>query len=196
MDMTRDPWILSWDYYTDMLRWMLAYVWQNKDKWVGECQEKGGTFATTFYPFNERTEYYASHYYNRNSVRRASTLIHEVRHSDLRKLSAHVTGGECSWGSCDQRWSGRGSRTWELLWLAALHHEGDDGNHPAFIDSVRTQEALDYFYLLRTRAFVEEVQWDIHNFSLINYLPDFYIHIYSCSESPHVNTPCIPWPLP
>ena len=120
---------------------------------------------------------YHSFFYDIDSVWRAATVVHEVRHARDRRL--HL-GSACGRRfSCDRKWSDAGSNTYEMLWLAAYFHSGQE---TSYISDVRKARAEAVFETLRLTGFDQQVRWNKASFSQINDLPEWYLDEVACSE--------------
>ena len=176
----------DFDYYDTFLAWASAYVHQRTFRVSGSCERAcrsvGSSACTTARSVSGRlrNDYillYHSFFYDIDSIWRASTVVHEVRHARDAKL--HL-GNACGRRfSCDRKWSDAGSNTYEMLWLAAYFHSGPENQ---YISDVRKARAEAVFETLRLTAFDEQVRWNKASFAQINDLPEWYIEQVACSE--------------
>jgi hypothetical protein len=186
----------DFDYYDTFLKWASAFVTQKTYRVNGNCGRNCQTVGssscaiakTVRGPFrNDYIDLYQTFYYDIDSVWRASTVFHEVRHA--RDQVAHHGGSGCSRGSaCDKRWSTAGANTYEMMWLAAYYWTPED--HP-FITPARRDRARALFDTLRSGAFDDPVQWTLADMEPINEIPDFYVQAAACSEDPQNPHGCL-----
>jgi len=179
----------DFEYYDTYLKWSSAYTSQKTYRVNGNCVRNCRTVEstkcviakTTTGPFrNDYIDLFQTFFYGIDSIWRASTIVHEVRHA--RHGVSHDGGSGCQNGSaCDLRWSSRGANTFEVMWLAAYYWTRDD--HP-FITPARKARAQTLFRLRKERFFNEYVLWNLGDFYAINETPEFYVEQASCSEDP------------
>lgn len=179
----------DFDYYDTFLKWASAYVFQETFRVDGNCRNTG-KFATTNYGVLAKNDYiqlWQHFYYRADAVRRASTIVHEVRHADREREASH--SGNClSGASCDPRWTYRGANTYQMLWLAAYYHTPSD--HP-YITQARRERAEAIFDFVQSRRFEVTPNWILGNFLFINLIPDYYLEYAICSEDPYNVVPCL-----
>jgi hypothetical protein len=186
----------DFEYYDTYLKWSSAYVSQKTYRVNGNCFRNCRTVESSWCviartvtgPFrNDFIDLYQTFFYDIDSILRASTIVHEVRHA--RHGISHDGGGGCTHGSaCDTRWSRSGANTYELMWLAAYYYTPED--HP-FITPARRQRAVSLFNLKRESGFNEQVLWKLGDFYAINEIPEFYVEEAACSEDPDNPHPCL-----
>jgi hypothetical protein len=194
LDRTRS--LSDFDYYDTFLKWSSAFVWHRTYRVNGSCSRNCQTVGsgscsiarTVSGPFrNDYIDLYQTFYYDIDSVWRASTIMHEVRHA--RDQVTHRGGAGCPRRSaCDSRWSAAGANTYEMLWLAAYYWTPQDHH---FITDARRSRAQVLFETLRQGGFDDPVQWDLNSLSLINEIPEFYVYQAACSEDPDNPHPCL-----
>ena len=180
----------DFDYYDTFLKWASAYVSQKTYRVNGNCFRNCRTVESTRCiiartvtgPFrNDYIDLYQTFFYDIDSVWRASTIVHEVRHA--RHGVQHNGGSGCqNESACDLRWSTGGANTYELMWLAAYYWTPED--HP-YITPSRRARAASLFAYRKQAMFVEPVQWDLGSLSDINEIPEFYVEQAACSEDPN-----------
>ena len=186
----------DFDYYDTFLKWASAFVTQKTYRVNGSCRRNCETVGSSSCAIaktvsgvfrNDYIDLYQTFYYDIDSVWRASTIVHEVRHA--RDQVAHHGGSGCPRRSaCDTRWSAAGANTYEMLWLAAYYWTPED--HP-FITPARRSRAQALFETLRYGAFDDPVQWTLSDMEAINEIPDFYVQEASCSEDPQNPHGCL-----
>ncbi len=186
IDLDRNHSLDDFDYYDTFLAWASAYVRQRTFRVSGSCERAcrsvGSSSCTTARTVSGRLrkEYillYHSFFYDIDSIWRASTVVHEVRHAQDGRLHLGRACGRRF--SCDRAWSEAGSNTYEMLWLAAYFHSGQDTD---YISEVRKARAEAVFETLRLTAFDQQVRWNKASFAQINDLPEWYIEEVACSE--------------
>lgn len=185
LDRTRSA--RDYDYYDTFLKWASAFVYRETFRVDGACNRDGGNVATTHNGWLARNDYirlWQNFYYNIDAVKRASIIVHEVRHADGVSHSGSCPRG----GSCDPRWTHGGANTYEMLWLAAYYHTPHD--HP-YITQARRDRAEVHFDYLRQMAFAVEPDWILGNFLFINLIPDYYLEFAVCSEDPYNTYRCL-----
>ena len=184
LDRTRS--LDDFDYYDTFLAWASAYVRQRSFRVSGSCERAcrsvGSSSCTTARTVSGRLRnkyilLYHSFFYDIDSIWRASTVVHEVRHAQDGRLHLGRACGRRF--SCDRAWSDAGSNTYEMLWLAAYFHSGQDTD---YISEVRKARAEAVFETLRLTGFDEQVRWNKASFAQINDLPEWYIEEVACSE--------------
>lgn len=115
----------DFEYYDTFLKWSSAFVSQKTYRVDGNCRRDcefvGSNRCTIARTVNGRIrkrhyiELYQTFFYEIDSVWRAATIIHEVRHARDRIL--HDGGANCpAQTACDRSWSSAGSNTYETLW--------------------------------------------------------------------------------
>jgi len=196
IDLDRGRSLGDFEYYDTFLKWAAAYVSQKTYRVNGNCARHCETVEssrciiarTVSGPLrNDYIDLYQTFFYDIDSVWRASTIVHEVRHA--RDQALHSGGTGCSRGSaCDRSWSWAGANTYEMLWLAAYYWTPED--HP-FITPARRARAQVLFEALRQGSFNDPVQWKLEHFAFINEIPDFYVHEAACSNDPDNPNRCL-----
>ena len=186
IDLDRTRSLDDFEYYDTFLAWASAYVRQRTFRVSGSCERAcrfvGSSACTTARTVSGklRNDYILLHhsfFYDIDSIWRASTLVHEVRHARDRRL--HL-GSACGRRfSCDRKWSDAGSNTYEMLWLAAYFHSGQQ---TSYISDVRKARAEAVFETLRLTGFDQQVRWNKASFIQINDLPEWYLEEVACSE--------------
>ena len=195
-DLDRGHSLGDFEYYDTFLKWSSAYVTQKTYRINANCSRSCQTVEshscvianTNTGPFrNDYIDLYQTFYYDIDSVWRASTIVHEVRHA--RDQVLHGGGTGCPRKSaCDRRWSAGGANTYEMLWLAAYYWTPED--HP-FITAARRARAQALFETLRHGSFDDPVQWDLASLALINEIPEFFVYQAACSEDPNNPHRCL-----
>lgn len=187
LDRGRSP--NDFNYYDTFLKWASAFVHRETFRVNGSCTDSSA-LATTRYGATRRRDYttlWKDFYYDVDAVRRASTLVHEVRHAHGEGNARH--SGSCpSNSSCDPRWTYKGANTYQMLWLAAYYHTPSD--HP-YIDQARRDRAEDLFNWVRQNRFGTRPEWILGNFIFINLIPDYYLEYAICSSDPYDVHPCL-----
>jgi hypothetical protein len=196
VDLDRSRSLGDFEYYDTFLKWSSAFVWQKTYRINANCSrscqsvesQSCAIAKTTTGPFrNDYIDLYQTFYYGIDSVWRASTIVHEVRHA--RDQVLHSGGTGCPRRSaCDRSWSRAGSNTYEMLWLAAYYWTAED--HP-FITPARRARAQALFETLRHGSFDDPVQWDLGSLALINEIPEFFVYQAACSEDPNNPHRCL-----
>ena len=186
IDLDRGRSLDDFEYYDTFLKWASAYVHQRTFRVSGSCERAcrtvGSSACTTARTVSGRlrNDYillYHSFFYDIDSIWRASTVFHEVRHAQDGRLH---TGNGCGRRfSCDYKWSEAGSNTYEMLWLAAYFHSIEQNE---YVSDVRQARAEAMFEMLRLTAFTEPVRWNKASFASINELPEWYLEEVACSE--------------
>ncbi len=189
IELDRGRSLSDFEYYDTYLKWSSAYVSQKTYRVNGNCVRNCRTVESTKCviartmsgPFrNDFIDLYQTFFYDIDSIWRASTIVHEVRHA--RHGVEHDGGSGCyNESACDLRWSSGGANTYELMWLAAYYWTPED--HP-FITPARRARAASLFNTRRHTMFNEEVQWDLGSLRHINEIPEFYAEQAACSEDP------------
>jgi len=179
----------DFEYYDTFLKWANAFVSQKTYRVNGSCVRNCQTVGSSSCAIantvtgafrNDYIDLFQTFYYDIDSVWRASTVVHEVRHA--RDQVLHIGGTGCPRRSaCDRKWSDAGSNTYEMLWLAAYYWTPED--HP-FITPARRSRAQALFATLRHGSFDDPVQWELSDLDLINEIPEFYVYQAACSEDP------------
>lgn len=186
IDLDRAQPLDDFDYYDTFLAWASAYVRQRTFRVNGSCERAcrsvGSSACTTARTVggrlrNEYIVLYHSFFYDIDSIWRASTVVHEVRHAQEGRLHLGRACGRRF--SCDRKWSDAGSNTYEMLWLAAYFHSGHETK---YISDVRKARSEAVFETLRLTGFDEQVRWNKASFAQINDLPEWYIEEVACSE--------------
>lgn len=189
-ELSRSRSLSDFEYYDTFLKWMSAYVSQKTYRVNGSCHRSCRTVNSSLCVIaktvtgrlrNDYIDLYQTFFYDIDSIWRASTLVHEVRHA--RHGVLHDGGAGCAHKSaCDRRWSSAGANTYELMWLAAYYWTPAD--HP-FITAARKARAAALFDVKRQVMFDEQVRWGLGSFLFINKVPEFYVEQVACSEDPH-----------
>ncbi len=193
IEVDRSRSLSDFDYYDTYLKWVSAYVFQRTYRVNGNCSRKCDDSGmcviarTVSGPFrNDYIDFFQTFYYDIDSVYRASTIVHEVRHA--RHDLPHKGGAGCPRNhSCDRRWSDNGANTFEMLWLAAFYWGPADN---PFLTPARRERAKTLFYDRRRDAFVEQPQWTLDDLKTINEDPEFFATRAPCSESPEKPVYC------
>jgi hypothetical protein len=185
----------DFDYYDTFLKWSAAFVSQRTYRVDGDCSRHcrtldGGSCIiarTSTGPFrNDYIELYQTFFYGIDSVWRAATIMHEVRHG--RDQKHHTGRNGCGSSACDHAWSDAGANTYEALWLAAYYWTPED--HP-YITPARRAAAAVRFWTIVEGGFEDEVRWDLDSMRFINIIPEFYVHQVACSEDPRGPHGCL-----
>jgi hypothetical protein len=188
----------DWSYYDSFLTWSVAFVYQNtfrvnarcrrdcayQNCTIGQCKpDRGCCIARTGAGRAARqkhTDLYQTYFYDIDSVWRASSIVHEVRHA--RKGYSHTGAQACPrHSSCDRRWSNAGANTYETMWLAAFAQTPHDHH---FVSPARRDRAQSRLRYMLAATFVDPPRWNQQSFVAINLMPEFYLLQGACSENP------------
>jgi len=196
IELNRGRALNDFEHYDTFLKWASAFVSQRTYRVNGNCYRSCQTVdgyrcviaKTVSGAFrNDYIDLFQTFFYEIDSIWRASTIVHEVRHA--RDQVAHNGGTGCPHGSaCDIRWSTAGANTYELLWLTAYYWTPVD--HP-FITPARRARAAALFNSRHFEMFNEHVQWELGDFRQINEIPEFYVEQVACSEDPNHPHHCL-----
>lgn len=186
----------DFEYYDTFLKWMSAYVSQKTFRVNGTCNRdcenvhsNHCTIARTVDGIarNDYINLYQSFFYEIDSVWRASTIVHEVRHA--RHGVWHDGGGACPRGSaCDYGWSSAGANTYEQIWLAAYYFAPE--RHP-FISDARRERAKALFHYGSVNSFAKSSWWTLDKLADVNENPEFYVRQAACSDDPRQPHHCL-----
>lgn len=186
----------DFDYYDTFLKWSTAYVFQKTFRvsanCIRSCESVESNHCTIARTVNGRfrndfIDLYQTFFYEIDSVWRASTIVHEVRHAH--DGVQHDGGTACPGKSaCDRSWSSGGANTYEALWLAAFYYAPE--KHP-FISDMRRARAKSLFFETVRNGFLTPALWSLNQLKDINEIPEFYVERAVCSEDPQQPHHCI-----
>lgn len=186
----------DFDYYDTFLKWSTAYVFQKTFRvsanCISSCESVESNHCTIARTVNGRfrndfIDLYQTFFYEIDSVWRASTIVHEVRHAH--DGVQHDGGTACPGKSaCDRSWSSGGANTYEALWLAAFYYAPE--KHP-FISDMRRARAKSLFFETVRNGFLTPALWSLNQLKDINEIPEFYVERAVCSEDPQQPHHCI-----
>ena len=196
IELVRDRSLGDFEYYDTFLKWSAAFVSQKTYRVNAncrrDCESVESNRCSIARTANRRTrddfiDLYQTFFYEIDSVWRAATIVHEVRHA--RDGVLHNGGTDCqSQSACDRSWSGAGANTYEALWLAAFYYAPH--KHP-FISDLRRARAKSLFHQKLHNSFSTPTLWTLDKLKDINEIPEFYVEQVACSEDPQEPHHCL-----